>query len=262
MVDFECMDSYGMEDLERIVALLRAPGGCPWDREQTHESIRRNMLEEAYEAAEAIDKKNPEHLKEELGDVLLQVVFHAQMAKEEGLFTFQDVVDGVAKKMVFRHPHVFGTVQAEDSDQALETWDAQKRQEKHQRTAGDTLDAVARSLPALIRAEKLQDKARKAGFDWPDLAPALDKLDEEVGELRRAAQGDGDPRGGAGRPAVCRGEGGTLSPRGQRAGADSGLRKVYPPLSRCGAAGPGREPGPDGAGPAGGAWARAKQQEG
>ena len=103
MVDFECMDSYGMEDLERIVALLRAPGGCPWDREQTHESIRRNMLEEAYEAAEAIDEKNPEHLKEELGDVLLQVVFHAQMAKEEGLSTFQHVVDGVAKKMVFRH---------------------------------------------------------------------------------------------------------------------------------------------------------------
>lgn len=194
MVDFECMDSYGMEDLERIVELLRAPGGCPWDREQTHESIRRNMLEEAYEAVEAIDEKNTEHLKEELGDVLLQVVFHAQMAKEEGLFTFQDVVDGVAKKMVFRHPHVFGTVQAENCDQALETWDAQKRQEKHQRTAGDTLDAVARSLPALIRAEKLQDKARKAGFDWPDLAPALDKLDEEVGELRRAAQGDGDPQ--------------------------------------------------------------------
>ena len=188
MVDFECMDSYGMEDLERIVALLRAPGGCPWDREQTHESIRRNMLEEAYEAAEAIDEKNPEHLKEELGDVLLQVVFHAQMAKEEGLFTFQDVVDGVAKKMVFRHPHVFGTVQAEDSDQALETWDAQQRQEKHQRTAGDTLDAVARSLPALIRAEKLQDKARKAGFDWPDLAPALDgDPQEELGDLLFAA---------------------------------------------------------------------------
>lgn len=194
MVDFECMDSYGMEELEQIVALLRAPGGCPWDREQTHQSIRRNMLEEAYEAAEAIDEKNPEHLKEELGDVLLQVVFHAQMAKEEGLFTLRDVVDGVAKKMVFRHPHVFGTVQAEDSDQALETWDAQKRREKQQRTAGDTLDAVARSLPALIRAEKLQDKARKAGFDWPDLAPALDKLDEEVKELRRAAQGDGDPQ--------------------------------------------------------------------
>lgn len=169
MVDFECMDSYGMEDLERIVALLRAPGGCPWDREQTHESIRRNMLEEAYEAAEAIDEKNPEHLKEELGDVLLQVVFHAQMAKEEGLFTFQDVVDGVAKKMVFRHPHVFGTVQAEDSDQALETWDAQKRQEKHQRTAGDTLDAVARSLPALIRAENCRTRPAKrvlTGRTW------------------------------------------------------------------------------------------------
>ena len=105
-------------------ALLRQPGGCPWDREQTHESIRRNMLEEAYEAVEAIDEKDPGHLKEELGDVLLQVVFHARMAEEEGLFTLDDVVDGICKKLVFRHPHVFGTVDARDSGQALNTWDA------------------------------------------------------------------------------------------------------------------------------------------
>lgn len=108
MVNFQYMDSYGVEDLLHIMELLRAPEGCPWDQEQTHQSIRRNMLEEAYEAVEAIDEEDPEHLKEELGDVLLQVVFHACMAAEEGLFTFDDVVDGVAKKMVFRHPHVFG----------------------------------------------------------------------------------------------------------------------------------------------------------
>lgn len=186
MVDFHCMDRYGMDDLLRIMELLRAPDGCPWDREQTHQSIRRNMLEEAYEVAEAIDEENPVHLQEELGDVLLQVVFHARMAQEAGLFTFDDVVDGICKKLVFRHPHVFGTVDARDTDRALAAWEAQKREEKGQKTAGDTLDAVARSLPALMRAEKLQDKARKAGFDWDNIAPALDKLSEEAQELKTA----------------------------------------------------------------------------
>ncbi len=188
MVDFQYMDRYTLEDLLRIMELLRSPGGCPWDRKQTHQSIRRNMLEEAYEAAEAIDQKDPEHLKEELGDVLLQVVFHARIAQEAGQFTFEDVVDGVCKKLVFRHPHVFGPVSAGDSARALTTWEEQKRAEKGQKTAGDTLDGVARSLPALMRAEKIQDKARKAGFDWPQAGPALDKLSEEVGELRQAAQ--------------------------------------------------------------------------
>ena len=192
MVDFHCKEHYDIQDLIAVMALLRAPGGCPWDREQTHQSIRRNMLEEAYEAVEAIDQDDPEHLKEELGDVLLQVVFHAQMAQEAGRFTFADVVDGVTQKMVFRHPHVFGSVHAENTDQALDTWDAQKREEKDQRTAGDTLDAVARSLPALIRAEKVQNKAAKAGFDWPEAGPALEKVAEEARELQRAAQGDGD----------------------------------------------------------------------
>ena len=194
MVNFQSMERYSFQDLNRIMALLRQPGGCPWDREQTHESIRRNMLEEAYEAVEAIDEKDPGHLKEELGDVLLQVVFHARMAEEEGLFTLDDVVDGICKKLVFRHPHVFGTVDARDSGQALNTWDAQKREEKGQRTAADTLDSVARSLPALMRAEKIQDKARKAGFDWREAGPALDKLFEEVGELRRAVEENTNPQ--------------------------------------------------------------------
>lgn len=188
MVDFQCMDRYGMDDLKRIMELLRAPDGCPWDREQTHQSIRRNMLEEAYEVAEAIDEESPEHLKEELGDVLLQVVFHARMAEEAGQFTFDDVVDGICKKLVFRHPHVFGSVNAADADGALTTWEAQKREEKGQKTAGDTLDAVARSLPALMRAEKIQAKAAKAGFDWECVGPVLDKISEEARELEQAVR--------------------------------------------------------------------------
>lgn len=177
-----------MDDLIRIMELLRSPEGCPWDREQTHKSIRRNMLEEAYEAAEAIDQEDPAHLKEELGDVLLQVVFHARMAQEAGQFTFDDVVDGICKKLVFRHPHVFGAVDAPDPDKALSAWEAQKREEKGQKTAADTLDAVARSLPALTRAEKIQEKARKAGFDWDAVGPVLDKISEEAAELRQAVR--------------------------------------------------------------------------
>lgn len=182
------MDRYGMDDLIRIMELLRSPEGCPWDREQTHKSIRRNMLEEAYEAAEAIDQEDPVHLKEELGDVLLQVVFHARMAQEAGQFTFDDVVDGICKKLVFRHPHVFGAVDAPDTDKALSAWEAQKREEKGQKTAADTLDAVARSLPALTRAEKIQEKAWKAGFDWDAVGPVLDKIAEEAAELRQAVR--------------------------------------------------------------------------
>lgn len=188
MVDFQCMDHYNMDDLKRIMELLRSTEGCPWDKEQTHQSIRRNMLEEAYEVAEAIDENDPAHLKEELGDVLLQVVFHARMAEEAGLFNFDDVVDGIARKLVFRHPHVFGTVEADNTDQALNTWDAQKQVEKDQKTAGDTLDAVARSLPALMRAEKIQAKAQKAGFDWDAVGPVLDKISEETEELKKAVR--------------------------------------------------------------------------
>ena len=193
MVDFQYKDRYGMDDLLNIMALLRSPGGCPWDREQTHQSIRRNMLEEAYEVAEAIDQQDTAHLQEELGDVLLQVVFHARMAQEAGQFAFDDVVDGICKKLVFRHPHVFGAVEAGDPDGALTAWEAQKRVEKGQKTAADTLDAVARSLPALMRAEKIQDKARKAGFDWDSVGPALDKLSEEAEELKAAVREGTNP---------------------------------------------------------------------
>ena len=175
-----------MDDLLKVMVALRSPEGCPWDREQTHQSIRQNMLEEAYEAADAIDRMDMANLKEELGDVLLQVVFHARMAQEKGAFTFDDVVDGVCQKLVYRHPHVFGTVQASGTEGALSAWDSQKRKEKGQRTTADAMDSVARALPALTRAAKLQGKAQKAGFDWREVSPALDKLEEELGELRQA----------------------------------------------------------------------------
>lgn len=190
MVNFQMAENYSMEDLLKIMQLLRGPGGCPWDRTQTHQSIRANMLEEAYEAADAIDRMDMDNLKEELGDVLLQVVFHASMAREAGAFGFDDVVDGICKKLVYRHPHVFGTVEARDPDGALSAWDAQKRKEKGQSTAGDAMDSVARALPALTRAAKLQSKAAKAGFDWREVSPALDKLSEELEEFRTAVRED------------------------------------------------------------------------
>ena len=187
MVDFQYKDAYGVKDLEEIVRILRAPGGCPWDAEQTHQSIRRNFLEEAYEAAEAIDEESPEHLKEELGDVLLQVVFHARMEQEEGRFDLDAVADGVCKKLIYRHPHVFGDVSVSGTGEVLSNWEELKRKEKGQATNTDALESVARSLPALWRAEKVQKKAKKAGFDWPDVSGALDKLSEELEELKTAA---------------------------------------------------------------------------
>ncbi len=165
MIDFERKEHYGLSDLLRIVALLRSEDGCPWDRVQTHASLRRSLLEEAYEAAEAIDREDPALLKEELGDLLLQVVFHADIERQAGDFTMDDVADGEVRKMLFRHPHVFGgqeTVQ--DADTVLEGWEAIKRREKGQQTTAQALDAVARSLPGLWRAEKLQSKAARDGF--------------------------------------------------------------------------------------------------
>lgn len=186
MVDFLYKDNYTVKDLEEIVFLLRQPDGCPWDREQTHESIRRNFLEETYEAVEAIDCGDTDHLKEELGDVLLQIALHACMEAEAGVFTLDDVADGICKKLIFRHPHVFGQVEVKDTTEVLSNWDALKRVEKGQDTYSDTLSSVARSLPALWRAEKVQKKAKKSGFDWPDISGAVDKLAEEVVELKEA----------------------------------------------------------------------------
>ena len=192
MINFVRKPQYGYEDLLEIIRLLRSEDGCPWDKAQTHQSIRRGLLEEAYEAAEAIDNDDPVLLKEELGDVLMQVVFHADIESDAGRFTIDDVCDGVVKKLLFRHPHVFGS-QCEDSPESvLVSWDKLKRQEKGQKTVADSMDSVARSLPGLWRAEKLQNKAASAGFEWPDVQGALDKLEEEVAELRRAVEEDGD----------------------------------------------------------------------
>ena len=194
MVNWSTKQSYDGQDLMEIVRLLRHPGGCPWDQEQTHQSIRRNFLEEAYEAAEAIDRDDVDALKEELGDVLLQVYFHTSIEEDAGRFTLDDVADGVCKKLIYRHPHVFGDVTVDSTDQVLTNWEELKKKEKHQATQADAVDAVARTLPALWRAEKMKKKAAKAGFDWREASGALDKLSEEVGVLRRAAlEGDGDP---------------------------------------------------------------------
>lgn len=192
MIDFEYKSSYDVNDLRKIVKILRSQGGCPWDREQTHETIRREFVEEVYEVIEAIDEKSPEHLREELGDVLLQVVFHSQIEDELGHYDMDAVADGVCKKLILRHPHVFGDVQVSNSAEVLNNWDKIKRVEKHQATVTSSLESVARSLPALWRAEKLQKKAAKAGFDWVSVDGAMDKIDEEAAELRAAIAGGGD----------------------------------------------------------------------
>ena len=168
MVHFKEKARYDYDDLLEIIRVLRSPEGCPWDQVQTHQSIRRGLLEEAYEAAEGIDRDDADLLREELGDVLMQVVFHADIERQRGRFTMEDVVDGVVKKLIFRHPHVFGGAEPEkDAQSVLVSWDAIKRREKHQRTTTQAMDSVARSLPALWRAEKLQKKAADDGFDWP-----------------------------------------------------------------------------------------------
>ena len=193
MVDFQKKEKYNFNDLLRIMEILRAPDGCMWDREQDHQSIRRNFIEETYEVCEAIDEQDPEHLKEELGDVLLQVVFHTEMEKEKGVFDIGDVADGICKKLIYRHPHIFGTVEVGSSEEILRNWDELKRKEKHQKSDTDTLASVAKSLPGLIRAEKLQKKAAKVGFDWENAQGALEKVGEELDEVKRAIAGDGDP---------------------------------------------------------------------
>ena len=193
MKKFEIKDRYDIEDFRALIRLLRAPGGCPWDREQTHESIRRNVLEEAYETAHAIDSGDTENLKEELGDLLMQVLLHADMEEEQGRFDLDDVADTACKKLVFRHPHVFGTATAENSEAVLQTWDEQKKAEKGQKTVTETMVSVAETLPALWRAEKIQSKAAKAGFQWPDVSYAMGKIREETEELEQGiAAGDAD----------------------------------------------------------------------
>ena len=186
MENFEFKDKYSIEDLLKIMEILRSPGGCPWDAEQTHESIKTSFIEETYEVIEAINKKDKELLAEELGDVLLQVVFHSQMEKEIGSFDFSDVTDGVCKKLIERHPHVFGEVKVSGTDEVLSNWDDIKRKSKGQKTQGSSMLKVPRELPALMRAQKIQSKAKKAGFDWDDMSGAFDALESEIKELKAA----------------------------------------------------------------------------
>ena len=239
MIDFEKKSSYGVEDLREIVRILRAPGGCPWDREQDHHSIRRNLLEEAYEAAEAIDEGNPEHLQEELGDVLLQVVFHARMEEEQGGFDLDDVADGICKKLIYRHPHVFGDVTVSGSGEVLQNWEELKKREKHQTTAADSVDSVARSLPGLWRAEKIQKKAAK-------VAGRLGRAGKAARGGGRAGGGcpGGHQRGGrAGRSAVRRRQCGPIRKGGPGGRPERRLRQVRAAVPPGG--GIGRRPGED-----------------
>ncbi len=175
---------FDLAPLEDVIKTLRSPGGCPWDIVQTHKSLRRNLIEEVYEVIEAIDLGDKKLLCEELGDLLMQIVFHARMAEEAGCFSMQDVIDGITEKLIRRHPHVFGDVNVKDADEVLKNWEAIKRMEKKERKS--VLDGIPKDLPSLMVAYKLQNKAAKVGFDWPDIDPVWDKLDEEIRELEEA----------------------------------------------------------------------------
>ncbi|MDF1565664.1 MAG: nucleoside triphosphate pyrophosphohydrolase [Deltaproteobacteria bacterium] len=193
--------------LGRFLALmhrLRAPGGCPWDREQTLESLRPYLLEETYEVLEAIDTGDDHHHLEELGDLLLQIVFHAEIASEEGRWGMAEIVDGITEKLYLRHPHVFGGEQAGDASEAFERWEQVKAKEKEARgrKRESVIDGVPRAAPALMRAERIGDKASSVGFDWPDLSGVRAKLDEELAELDEALE--------AGEPAAVQAEVGDL----------------------------------------------------
>jgi MazG family protein len=181
------------EELVRIMERLRAPGGCPWDREQTHESIKPYVIEEAYEVAEAIETGDPEELRGELGDLLLQVVFHAEMAREANTFDIDAVIRGVSEKLMRRHPHVFGDTEVRDSGEVLRNWARIKAEEREQKDDRSAVAGVPRALPALLRAHRVGEKASHVRFDWSNVDQVLDKVGEELDELRAAVRdGDGD----------------------------------------------------------------------
>ena len=181
-------NAQAIERLIEIMARLRAPDGCAWDREQTPATLKPQLIEECYEVLEAIDSGSSKHLAEELGDLLLHVVFHAQIAHEAGQFAFADVANGIADKLIRRHPHVFGDAKVADAAGVVAQWNKLKKAEKPERESA--LDGVPRALPALMRAEALQKKARHVGFDWPDVRGSLDKVREEVAEVTEEIESD------------------------------------------------------------------------
>ena len=182
------MQTNSIDELRAIVARLRAPNGCPWDREQTHASLKNGLIEEAYEVIEAIDNQDDAHLSEELGDFLLQVVMHCQIASEGNRFDFDRVAQLIGEKLIRRHPHVFGDVKATDSETVLKNWDEIKREEKG--GTESVLDHVSKALPALMRAGKIQNRAARVGFYWPDLHGVVAKIHEELAEVEEAMQGN------------------------------------------------------------------------
>ena len=194
MIKFPSKPRYDGDDLRRIVEILRGEGGCPWDRAQTHETIRRNMLEEAAELCEAIDRADPAMMLEELGDVWLQVLLHASMEQEAGRFTLDDVADAECRKLIGRHAHVFGDAKAADAAEALQVWEERKRIEKRQKTPGEAMDAVCRTLPALWRAEKV---LKKAGGDPGDPRETMDALRGSAEKLEAALSDGGADAGKA-----------------------------------------------------------------
>lgn len=191
-VDFVFKDHYNVYDLFEIVKTLRSPEGCPWDKVQTHETIRSEFIEEVYEAVEAIDEKDPVHLREELGDVLLQVVFHCVLEKEKNSFDLDDVADDVCKKMILRHPHVFGNVSAETPEEVLQNWDAIKMQSKSQNKVSESLESVSKALPSLMRSDKLIKRAERAGFKNPDAGENISAIRERLDELEQSLENSED----------------------------------------------------------------------
>ncbi|TWG29083.1 tetrapyrrole methylase family protein/MazG family protein [Geobacillus sp. C56-T2] len=188
-VQDESLLYHRFETLRRVIAALRGPNGCPWDRKQTHASLKRYLLEEAYELLEAIDENDDDHMVEELGDVLLQVMLHAQIGADRGQFSIDDVIRTLTAKMIRRHPHVFGDATAETAEQVVENWEAIKQKEKGSERAKSILADIPKSLPGTMRAYELQKQAAKAGFDWDDAAPIWKKVEEEMAEFRAAASG-------------------------------------------------------------------------
>ncbi len=179
-------EKYNFDDLVEIVSLLRAPGGCPWDREQTHESIKRNLVEESYELIEAIDGGKPEKIADESGDLLLQVVFHAVIGSDNGEYDVSDVTDAICRKLIHRHPHVFGDVSVSGSGEVIKNWDAIKRDDRNQKSIAEELRGVSKYLPQLMRAEKIQKKAEKAGYTDPHVMGNGDNADcsaEQCGQM-------------------------------------------------------------------------------
>lgn len=177
------------DQLVQVVATLRSENGCPWDRAQTHETLKPDLIEETYEVIEAIDAEDATKLREELGDLLVNVMLHSQIAKDQGDFSINDVIQILTEKLIRRHPHVFGNVDADDADEVLKNWDQIKRSESGYEDRNSVLDGIPAHLPNLHIAQKIQRKAARAGFDWNDISDVLPKLDEEIAELKESIQG-------------------------------------------------------------------------